>query len=93
MREVTGERTRDAHVSADLNAVKNVGAGLLAKAVCQLQNVLTDPPPSRASPLPHLVLCKGFRPSVPVRSAYAALQPSAAWSRIEYETPLAPPAD
>ncbi|MFB3305888.1 hypothetical protein Q7C20_21850, partial [Pseudomonas sp. AMR01] len=30
----------------------NVGAGLLAKAVCQLMDELADPPPSRASPLP-----------------------------------------
>ncbi|RQO46664.1 hypothetical protein DBR46_26425 [Pseudomonas sp. KBW05] len=30
----------------------NVGAGLLAKAADQLAHVLTDPPHSRASPLP-----------------------------------------
>ncbi|TWR47184.1 hypothetical protein DA482_00960 [Pseudomonas fluorescens] len=30
----------------------NVGAGLLAKAVCQPMHRSTDPPPSRASPLP-----------------------------------------
>ena len=35
---------------------KNVGAGLLAKAVGQLMNLFTDPPPSRASQLPHLDL-------------------------------------
>ncbi|TVT89235.1 hypothetical protein FPT15_21100 [Pseudomonas sp. RGB] len=35
----------------------NVGAGLLAKAVCQAVNVLTDLPSSRASPLPHFDLC------------------------------------
>ncbi len=34
-----------------------VGAGLLAKAQCQSPNLSTEPPPSRASPLPHLVLC------------------------------------
>jgi len=33
-----------------------VGAGLLAKAVCQSTSILTDAPPSRASPLPHLKL-------------------------------------
>ncbi|AYF48414.1 hypothetical protein DXV65_12725 [Pseudomonas fluorescens] len=31
-----------------------MGAGLPAKAVCQSLERLTDPPPSRASPLPHL---------------------------------------
>ena len=31
----------------------NVGAGLLAKAVVQSPDVLTDTPYSRASPLPH----------------------------------------
>ncbi|AUO23419.1 hypothetical protein C0058_16040 [Pseudomonas sp. NC02] len=30
-----------------------MGAGLLAKAVLQSPDVSTDPPPSRASPLPH----------------------------------------
>ncbi|RTY02777.1 hypothetical protein EJ576_05585 [Pseudomonas sp. C 49-2] len=33
----------------------NVGAGLLAKAVCQIHSV-TDTPPSRASPLPQFDL-------------------------------------
>jgi len=33
---------------------KNVGAGLLAKAVCQAPNASTDTPPSRANPLPQL---------------------------------------
>ncbi|KAA2226424.1 hypothetical protein F1720_26375 [Pseudomonas brenneri] len=33
----------------------SVGAGLLAKAVGQSTHVLADPPPSRASPLPHLI--------------------------------------
>src|SRR5471030_2651654 len=37
-----------------ITTVLLVGAGLLAKAVCQLMHVLTDTPPSRASPLPHL---------------------------------------
>ncbi|PMU33413.1 hypothetical protein C1X89_28100 [Pseudomonas sp. GP01-A8] len=36
----------------------NVGAGLLAKAVCQSPSSLTDPPSSRASPLPHSVLTR-----------------------------------
>ncbi|QHG21978.1 hypothetical protein GDV60_03590 [Pseudomonas sp. DTU12.1] len=31
----------------------NVGAGLLAKAADQSVDILTDTPPSRASPLPH----------------------------------------
>ena len=31
----------------------NVGAGLLAKAVYQSMYLVTDTPPSRASPLPH----------------------------------------
>ncbi|PMU28199.1 hypothetical protein C1X89_29055 [Pseudomonas sp. GP01-A8] len=35
------------------NANQNVGAGLLANAECQSPDVLTDPPHSRASPLPH----------------------------------------
>jgi hypothetical protein len=33
--------------------ITNVGAGLLAKAVDQPISILTDPPSSRASPLPH----------------------------------------
>ncbi|OWP72566.1 hypothetical protein CEC48_07155 [Pseudomonas sp. K2I15] len=32
-----------------------MGAGLLANAVDQSTPLLTDPPPSRASPLPHWV--------------------------------------
>jgi hypothetical protein len=39
-----------------LNGVKTVGAGLLANAVDQPMNELTDTPHSRASPLPHLDL-------------------------------------
>ena len=31
---------------------KPVGAGLLAKAVCQVASMSSDTPPSRASPLP-----------------------------------------
>ncbi|PSL95017.1 hypothetical protein C7U57_04245 [Pseudomonas sp. R9.37] len=42
------------HNSTRYTTVK-VGAGLLAKAACQLMNVLADPPYSRASPLPHLI--------------------------------------
>ena len=38
------------------NGDPNVGAGLLANAVCQSINSLADPPHSRASPLPHLDL-------------------------------------
>ena len=39
-----------------------MGAGLLAKAVGQSPNVLTDTPHSRASPLPHwFVSCQGYR--------------------------------
>ncbi|PMU24507.1 hypothetical protein C1X89_13935 [Pseudomonas sp. GP01-A8] len=34
-----------------------VGAGLLAKAVCQSPDALADPPLSRASPLPHFYGC------------------------------------
>ncbi|CAI8903365.1 hypothetical protein EMIT0P43_40035 [Pseudomonas jessenii] len=33
-----------------------VGAGLLAKAVCQSTSLLNDTPYSRASPLPHFGL-------------------------------------
>ncbi|POA26798.1 hypothetical protein FHG55_10035 [Pseudomonas jessenii] len=33
--------------------ITNVGAGLLAKAVCHSALMLADTPPSRASPLPH----------------------------------------
>ncbi|TPG78241.1 hypothetical protein EAH78_11680 [Pseudomonas arsenicoxydans] len=32
---------------------KNVGAGLLANAVCQSTSLFNDTPHSRASPLPH----------------------------------------
>ncbi|TPG78508.1 hypothetical protein EAH78_13180 [Pseudomonas arsenicoxydans] len=35
----------------------NVGAGLLAKAVGQSTSSPSDTPPSRASPLPHLIGC------------------------------------
>ncbi|TLG91549.1 metal ABC transporter ATP-binding protein, partial [Pseudomonas edaphica] len=34
------------------NTTPNVGAGLPAIAVCQSLDLFTDPPPSRASPLP-----------------------------------------
>ncbi|RFP97775.1 hypothetical protein DA482_24400 [Pseudomonas fluorescens] len=41
----------------------NVGAGLLANAECQSPKILTGPPLSRASPLPHFerlwVRCSG----------------------------------
>src|SRR3546814_16081410 len=37
------------------NTVIPVGAGLLAKATCQLMHVPTDTPLSRASTTPHLV--------------------------------------
>jgi hypothetical protein len=39
-----------------------VGAGLLAKAVFQSLNVLTDPPQSRSSPLPQFFTESGFVP-------------------------------
>ncbi|QBQ12301.1 hypothetical protein DCC84_22260 [Pseudomonas sp. SXM-1] len=38
-------------VQASLSS--NVGAGLLAKAACQSIHPVTEPPLSRASPLPH----------------------------------------
>ncbi|TPG74893.1 hypothetical protein EAH78_21920 [Pseudomonas arsenicoxydans] len=34
---------------------QNVGAGLLANAVSYSTSLLTEPPHSRASPLPHLI--------------------------------------
>ncbi|KAA0980017.1 hypothetical protein E3W21_21830 [Pseudomonas sp. F01002] len=34
---------------------RHVGAGLLAKALCQSTLMLADIPSSRASPLPHLI--------------------------------------
>ncbi len=37
-------------------SVRNVGAGLLAKAVGQLMNLVADTPHSRASPLPQVDL-------------------------------------
>ncbi|MGR3888510.1 hypothetical protein FW764_16385 [Pseudomonas sp. 1152_12] len=39
--------------AADTTQTKNVGAGLLANAQCQSTTQSTDPPLSRASPLPH----------------------------------------
>ncbi|PKH84996.1 hypothetical protein CXF97_00975 [Pseudomonas sp. Choline-02u-1] len=39
-----------------LQRLPTVGAGLLAKAICQLSSLVTVPPSSRASPLP-----QGFR--------------------------------
>src|SRR5450830_1662273 len=42
-----------ANASLCFNVDLLVGAGLLAKAVCQSPDALTDIPPSRASPLPH----------------------------------------
>ncbi|MND83817.1 hypothetical protein D3C80_756910 [compost metagenome] len=41
-------------------AHSHVGAGLLAKAVCQAINALTDTPSSRASPLPQLICVHSF---------------------------------
>ncbi|CAI8851848.1 FAD_binding_2 domain-containing protein [Pseudomonas sp. IT-P258] len=38
-------------------AATNVGAGLLAKAVCQSAQMPPDTPPSRASPLPQVAFC------------------------------------
>ncbi len=46
---------------------KNVGAGLLAKAVCQAPNASTDTQPSRASPLPQLNRSMPDRPRSPGR--------------------------
>ncbi|TPG74945.1 hypothetical protein EAH78_22210 [Pseudomonas arsenicoxydans] len=45
----------DARVTAlfKFNVERNVGAGLLAKAVCQSTYLLNERPYSRASPLPH----------------------------------------
>ncbi|MCK3853329.1 hypothetical protein E4O98_21890 [Pseudomonas sp. W2Jun17] len=40
--------------------IKSVGAGLPAMAVYQSRYSVTDPPPSRASQLPHL-FCVVFR--------------------------------
>ncbi|PQP02586.1 hypothetical protein C5612_18510 [Pseudomonas frederiksbergensis] len=37
---------------APMPGAEPVGAGLLAKAVCQTTSILTVPPSSRASPLP-----------------------------------------
>ncbi len=44
------------------NSDQTVGAGLLAKAVCQSMNRVTDPAPSRASSLPHLGCIPMFKP-------------------------------
>ncbi|TNB93030.1 hypothetical protein FHG55_22340 [Pseudomonas jessenii] len=43
---------RKPHKNSNHNPIKTVGAGLLAKAVCQSLYIPTDPPLSRASPLP-----------------------------------------
>ena len=52
-----------------------VGAGLLANAVDQSPNVLTDTPHSRASPLPHwFVSCQGQKRTPVV--TIAALNPN-----------------
>ncbi|MDT9678522.1 hypothetical protein F6R97_28895 [Pseudomonas sp. JV414] len=45
-------RRKDCNVS-QLSKI-HVGAGLLAKAVCQATSMLTVPPSSRASPLPQV---------------------------------------
>src|SRR5471032_1584780 len=51
-----------------------VGAGLLAKALCQSPNLSTEPPPSGASPLPHLFL-RCLEDQASTLAAYASLKP------------------
>ncbi|TNB96528.1 hypothetical protein FHG55_10685 [Pseudomonas jessenii] len=48
-------RSSASNASRTLETTPPVGAGLLAKASCQSLNQSTDPPLSRASPLPHRV--------------------------------------
>ncbi|CAI8926055.1 hypothetical protein EMIT0347P_50344 [Pseudomonas sp. IT-347P] len=50
-------KARDLSMINRGNASANVGAGLLANALCQATLLLTEAPPSRASPLPHLGKC------------------------------------
>ncbi len=83
-----------------LTPIKIVGAGLLAKAVCQSLEVLTDPPLSRASPLPHwgmhrpLILCKArqFQPRrqnpgfTPIKNVGAGLPAKAVCQSLEVST-------
>ena len=58
--------------------IKTVGAGLLAKAACQSLKRVTDPPPSRASPLPHLACVPRLESGCTTRSnAGAASRPPA----------------
>ncbi len=77
---------------------------MLANAVCQLLNALTDPPPSRASPLPHLnyvaaeiVFDAGARSlsanasTAPAR-AIAALHHNASSIPLACAAPVDPPA-
>ncbi|PMZ90989.1 hypothetical protein C1X61_07135 [Pseudomonas sp. FW215-T2] len=45
-----------------------VGAGLLATTVCQSTSWLSEPPLSRASPLPHLIFA-GFAICVHLRAS------------------------
>ncbi|QAY94176.1 hypothetical protein CUN63_14530 [Pseudomonas sp. ACM7] len=53
-------------LTTPVNLAENpVGAGLLAKAVIHSTLILTDPPPSRASPLPHWI---GVAPIKPRRA-------------------------
>jgi hypothetical protein len=61
-----GETVRAAPRIPSRTTIKTVGAGLLAKAVCQSMNRVTDPAPSRASPLPHFWLVfQGWNRVVP----------------------------
>jgi hypothetical protein len=68
-------------------AIKTVGAGLPAKAVCQSLKRVADPSPSRASPLPHLGCISRLEPSCAFSSnavQHLGLQPehrSKLWER------------
>ena len=58
-------------------AIKTVGAGLLAKAVCQSLKMLADLAPLRASPLPHLGCISRLEPSCIDRSKCRRLESQA----------------
>ena len=59
------------------NTAPTVGAGLLAKAVCQSLKRVADLPPSRASPLPQLTCIPRLEWGLPPANASAAPRPSA----------------
>ncbi len=63
--------------SSALTPIKTVGAGLLAKAVCQSLKRVADLSPSRASPLPHLTCIPRLEWGLPPANASAAPRPSA----------------